>query len=157
MHYRYQQAMSPFLYLSLYTLLLSTRFFRTWIMPPLHLLAYSTLLGTELYQSFLMTRLTHRALAHRNFVTLQRTVFQVYFWGQTLLLVLVALTIPPHGVYSLMESKLSMGIFAAAGCTALLNLVIYGPRTQDLMEEILDHSMYSRARVKVVLIRTDHA
>lgn len=41
--------MSPFLYLSLYTLLLSTRFFRTWIMPPLHLLAYSTLLGTELY------------------------------------------------------------------------------------------------------------
>ena len=88
-----------------------------------------------------MTRLTHRALAHRNFVTLQRTVFQVYFWGQTLLLVLVALTIPPHGVYSLMESKLSMGIFALAEGAALLNLVVYGPRTKDLMDEILDHSM----------------
>ena len=74
-------------------------------------------------------------------MNLQANVFLVYFWGQVLLIVLVALTIPPHGVYSLMESKLSMGIFALAEGAALLNLVVYGPRTKDLMDEILDHSM----------------
>jgi hypothetical protein len=151
----YQQAMSPFIYLSLYLLLLNTQFFRTWIMPPLHLLAYSTLLGTELYQSFLMTRLTYQALSRKSFVSLQRTVFQVYFWGQTLLLVLVAFTIPPHGVYSLMESKIGMGVFGVAEGTALLNLLVYGPRTQDLMDERMDQSMCRRARVWVGL--TDHA
>ena len=156
MHYRYQQAISLFLYLSLYSLLLSTRFSRTWIMPPLHLLAYSALLGAQLYQTFLMTGITFGALPRKAFMHLQANVFLVYFWGQVLLIVLVALTVPPHGVFSLMESKISMGVLGVAEGAALLNLVVYGPRTQGLMDEILDHSMYSWARVRVVLVLITH-
>jgi hypothetical protein len=136
----YQQAMSPFLYLFLYSLLLNTRFFRTWIMPPVHLLAYSTLLQAQLYQTFFV--LTYEALPRKAFMNLQGKFFLEYFWGQTLLIVLVALTVPPHGVYSLMKSKMSMIFFAAAGGTALLNLLVYGPRTKDLRDEVMDHCMY---------------
>jgi hypothetical protein len=117
-------------------------------MPPLHLLAYSTLLGTELYQTFFMTKVTFQALPRKVFVNLQMTVFLVYFYGQTLLLLLVALTIPPRGVRSLIDSKTSMIIFAVAEITALLNILIYGPRTQALMCEREDLGMYCRARFR---------
>ncbi|OSS49325.1 hypothetical protein B5807_05705 [Epicoccum nigrum] len=135
-------------YLFMYCILLSTQFLRTWIMPPLHLLAYSTLLGTELYQTFFMTKVTFQALPRKVFVNLQMTVFLVYFYGQTLLLLLVALTIPPRGVRSLIDSKTSMIIFAVAEITALLNILIYGPRTQALMCEREDLGMYCRARFR---------
>ena len=150
----YSQALSPFLYLSLYLLLLNTPFLRTRIMPPLHLLAYSTLLGTQLYQTFFVTRVTFQTLPRKSFVHLQRNIFLVYFWGQTLLLVLVALTIPPHGVHSLTESKTSMIILAVAESTALLNLLVYGPRTQDLMIERVDQSMFCPKGESVGLVGT---
>ena len=150
----YSQALSPFLYLTLYLLLLNTPFLRTRIMPPLHLLAYSTLLGTQLYQTFFVTSITFKTLPRKSFVNLQGKIFTVYFWGQTLLLGLIAFTIPPFGVYSLMESKTSMLIFAVAEGTALLNLLVYGPRTQNLMVERMDQSKFcQRERVWVWLVR----
>lgn len=102
-------------------------------MPPLHLLAYSTLLGTELYQSFVMTKLAYQALPRSAFTSLQKQVFPVYFKGQAFLLGLVALTIPPCGPTSLIDRKGNSITFAVAGGTALLNLLLYGPRAQKLM------------------------
>jgi hypothetical protein len=127
----YQRALPPFLYLTLYILLLNTAFFRTYIMPPLHILAYSTLLQAQLYQTFFV--LSYEALPLKAVMNLQgRSFFIEYFWAQTLLVNLVALTVPPHGVYSLMERKMSMIFLSAAGGSALLNLVVYGPRTKGL-------------------------
>ena len=111
------------------------------IVPPLHLLAYSTLLGTELYQSFVMTKLAYQALPRSAFTSLQKRTFPIYFRGQTFLLGLVALTLPPQGPKSLMNSKTSLITFGVAGGTALLNLAIYGPRTQQLMVERIHQGM----------------
>lgn len=103
-------------------------------MTLLHLLAYSTLLGTELYQSFVMTRLAFQSLPRSAFTTLKRRVFPVYFRSQTLLLTVAALTLPPSGPVSLVKTSNSI-TFALAGGTALLNLLIFGSRTQRIMLE----------------------
>ena len=104
------------------------------VMASLHLLAYSTLLGAELYQSFVMTKLAFQSLPRSAFTSLQKRVFPVYFRGQSLLLAVVALTLPPSGPVSLFNLSNSI-TFAVAGGTALLNLLVYGPRTQQLMIE----------------------
>src|SRR5690242_6461254 len=115
-------------------------------MPPLHVFAYSTLLGTELYQSFVMTKLAYQALPRSAFTTLQKRVFPVYFQSQTLLIGLVALTPPPHGPYSLVHDQSSAIALAVAGGTALLNLLIYGPKTQKLMIERVHQGMPTMLR-----------
>ncbi|KAI0150119.1 hypothetical protein F4776DRAFT_193092 [Hypoxylon sp. NC0597] len=102
-------------------------------LAPLHLLSYSTLLGTELYQSFVMTKICHQVLPRSAFTTLQQRVFPLYFRSQALLLLLTAATIPPHGYFTLQESRSNWIPFAVAGVTALLNLMIYGPRTRQIM------------------------
>jgi len=103
-------------------------------MAPLHLLAFSTLLGAELYQTFVMTKLTFQALPRSAFISLQKRAFPVYFRGQSLLLVVVALTVPLSGPVSLFNTTNSI-LFAVAGGTALLNLLVHGPRTQSHMIE----------------------
>ncbi|KAI1100827.1 hypothetical protein F4804DRAFT_344434 [Jackrogersella minutella] len=102
-------------------------------LAPLHLLSYSTLLGTELYQSFVMVKVCHQALPRSAFTTLQKRVFPIYFCGQTVLLLLTAATIPPYGPLTLQASKSNWMPFTIAGVTALLNLMIYGPRTRQIM------------------------
>ncbi|KAF2823161.1 hypothetical protein CC86DRAFT_300063 [Ophiobolus disseminans] len=107
----------------------------TSILAPAHLLAYSTLLGTELYQSFVMTKVAYQALPRSAFTTLQKQVFPIYFQSQSLLLLFVVATTPPHGPITLVQSKADWISMAVAGLTAGLNLMIYGPRTKDLMVE----------------------
>jgi hypothetical protein len=101
--------------------------------PPLHLLAFSTLVGTELYQSFVMTKICYRALPRSAFTTLQKRVFPIYFQGQSLLLIFTALTIPPYGPISLVKHCGDSIPLAIAGIAAVLNLLLYGPRTQQAM------------------------
>ncbi|KAH8727740.1 hypothetical protein GQ44DRAFT_702898 [Phaeosphaeriaceae sp. PMI808] len=105
------------------------------ILAPLHLLSYSTFLGTELYQTFVMTKVSYNALPRSTFTTLQKQVFPIYFQGQSLLLVLVALTTPPYGPSSLLFAKQDWISFLIAGVSAGLNLLKFGPRTKDLMIE----------------------
>jgi hypothetical protein len=105
----------------------------TSVIAPVHLLTYSALLGTELYQSFVMTKLAYQSLSRSAFTSLQKRVFPVYFQGQSLLLITVALTVPPYGPASLVRSKRDWIPLAIAGGTAGLNLLVYGPRTKDLM------------------------
>ncbi len=123
-------------------------------LPPYHLLLYSTLLGTQLYQvhsplpsppthssappnhplqTFIMTSLSYRALPKSAFTTLQKHVFPTYFRLQTALLLLTAATHPPHGAISLAVSPRDLLPLAIGAATALPNLLVYGPRTQEAM------------------------
>ncbi|KAH7378335.1 hypothetical protein BKA66DRAFT_560704 [Pyrenochaeta sp. MPI-SDFR-AT-0127] len=104
-------------------------------LAPIHLLAFSTLLGTELYQSFVMTKLAYQALPRSAFTSLQKTVFPVYFRSQSLLLLLVSATVPPHGPMSMINDRGNWSSFGVAGVTAGLNLLVYGPKTKNLMIE----------------------
>ncbi|KAK3307676.1 uncharacterized protein B0T15DRAFT_185544 [Chaetomium strumarium] len=106
-------------------------------LTPYHLLFYSTLLGTELYQTFVNTKICYIALPRSAFTTLQKRLFPIYFRGQTILLLLTAVTLPPHGLFSLVEHKADWIPFTLAGVTAVLNLVVYGPRTQKAMVDCI--------------------
>lgn len=82
-----------------------------------------------------MTKVCYNALPMSAFTTLQKRVFPVYFRAQISLIVLTAATYPPYGPYSLATTS-STGntitlLFAAT--MAVLNLVIYGPKTQQAM------------------------
>jgi hypothetical protein len=113
------------------------------ILAPIHLIAYSTLLGTELYQSFVMTKVCFQALPKTAFTTLQKRVFPLYFKGQSMLMLLAAATLPPYGPLSLVQSsKLDWIPFAVAGVTAVLNLVVYEPRTRGAMVERIHQGWY---------------
>jgi hypothetical protein len=114
------------------------------ILPPIHLLAYSTLLGTELYQSFMMTKISYQALPRAAFTTLQKRVFPVYFQSQSLLILLVTLTSPPHRPSAVMQDKCAWLPLLIAAMTAGLNLVVYGPRTQDLMVQRVHRGWFRR-------------
>jgi hypothetical protein len=103
------------------------------ILAPIHLLTYSALLGTELYQTFIMTKVSYQALPRSAFTTLQKRVFPMYFQTQSLGILLVALTAPPYGPISLHQAKTEWISLVFAGVTAGLNLLVYGPRTKDLM------------------------
>ncbi|KAI0595507.1 hypothetical protein F4775DRAFT_595294 [Biscogniauxia sp. FL1348] len=104
-------------------------------LAPLHFLSFSTLLGTELYQSFVVTGVCFSSLPRPAFVSLQKRLFPAYFRIQSLFLLLTAVTIPPYGPLSLVARKGAWIPLLVAGATALLNLVIYGPRTSQLMLE----------------------
>ena len=105
----------------------------TTLTPPLHLLLYSTLLGTSLFQTFVNTKIAFRALPRSAFTTLQKRLFPIYFRTHTLLLVLSAVTLPPHGPLSLIRHKADWIPFAVATAAAGANLVVFGPRTQTGM------------------------
>ncbi|KAI5918643.1 hypothetical protein F4810DRAFT_715247 [Camillea tinctor] len=105
------------------------------LLAPLHILSFSALLGTELYQSFVVTKICFTSLTRPTFMSLQKRLFPVYFRTQSLLLLLTAVTIPPYGPLSLVAKKGTWIPLLVASATALLNLVVYGPRTSRLMLE----------------------
>lgn len=116
-------------------------------LAPLHLLAYSTLLGTELYQSFAMTKIAYQSLPRSAFTTLQKRVFPFYFRSQSALLILVAVTLPPNGPVSILKAKGDWIPMVVAGITTTLNLIIYGPKTKDIMIQRIHQGMpYSLTR-----------
>ena len=82
-----------------------------------------------------MTKVCYNALPMSAFTTLQKRVFPVYFRGQTLLLVLTALTHPPYGPVSLATSLWDLIPLAFGGAMAALNLLVWGPRAQTAMIE----------------------
>ena len=94
---------------------------------PVHILLYSSLLGAELYQTFVMTKVSHQALP--------RSAFTIYFCTQTVLLALTMATIPPAGPFTLVADKTAWISFSVAALTAVLNLLVFGPKTRQVMIE----------------------
>ncbi|KAI0390608.1 hypothetical protein F5Y17DRAFT_443875 [Xylariaceae sp. FL0594] len=105
------------------------------VLAPLHLLAFSALLGTQLYQTFIVVKVTFSALPRSAFTTLQKRLFPIYFRTQSLLLFMAAMTVPARGPLTLSANKAVWVPFTVAGVTAALNLMVYGPRTRQLMTD----------------------
>ncbi|KAF9873230.1 hypothetical protein CkaCkLH20_09393 [Colletotrichum karsti] len=103
------------------------------LLAPCHIISYATLLGTSLFQTFVNTKICYMELPRSAFTTLQKRLFPIYFRSQSLLLILTALTFPPGGPASLLRDKRDWVPFAVAGVTAVLNLLLYGPRTKQAM------------------------
>ena len=82
-----------------------------------------------------MTKICFNALPMSAFTTLQKRVFPAYFRLQSLLLLLIAATHPPHGPLSLAVAPGDLVPLALGGAMAALNLIVYGPRTQETMVE----------------------
>lgn len=104
---------------------------------PVHLLCFSTLLGTQLYQTFIITKIAFQALPRQPFATLQAKIFPAYFRFQTAFFLLTALTWPPRGVLSLAEAKSHWIPLAVGMATAVLNLLLFGPRTRRAMIDLV--------------------
>ncbi|KAI9676072.1 MAG: hypothetical protein M1817_000815 [Caeruleum heppii] len=131
-----------------------------------HLLAYGSLLGMELYQSFVMTKICYLALPMPQFTTLQKRVFPVYFRMQVLLIALVAVTHPPGSLISLVRRWYDAVPLAFTMGMAVLNLITFGPRTQQAMidrihQETRDGRKYNEVEgrteeMKVVNKRFSH-
>ncbi|KAL8978334.1 MAG: hypothetical protein Q9177_006428, partial [Variospora cf. flavescens] len=85
--------------------------------------------------TFVMTKVCYHALPMSAFTTLQKRVFPLYFRLQSLLLLLTAVTHPPHGPLSLATSFGDLAPMVLGGAMAGLNLLVWGPRTQDAMIE----------------------
>ncbi|KAL2143327.1 hypothetical protein VTI28DRAFT_10570 [Corynascus sepedonium] len=117
-------------------------------LAPYHLLFYSTLLGTELFQSFVNTKVCFVALPRSAFTTLQKRIFPIYFWAQTTLITLSALTFPPGGIASLVVRKTDGILYAVALGTAILNLMVYGPQTQRAMVDCVHQGTRDRSNVE---------
>ncbi|KAI9933123.1 hypothetical protein MW887_007594 [Aspergillus wentii] len=96
---------------------------------PYHMLSYGTLLGTEVYQSFVNTKLCYKHLPMREFITLQKRIFPVYFNCQLGLVILTALTRPPYSVVSLAKNLWDAAPLVIIVVTGALNRFVYGPRT----------------------------
>lgn len=130
------------------------------VLAPLHLLSFSTLLGTQLYQTFIVTKICYVSLPRSAFTTLQKRLFPIYFRSQSLLLLLTMITIPSQGPITLVTNKAAWIPFAFAGATAALNLLVYGPRTRQIMIERIhqggsDSSLVYRLVLGVAVVRTD--
>ncbi|KAF5230177.1 hypothetical protein FANTH_13955 [Fusarium anthophilum] len=105
----------------------------TALLAPVHLLSFSTLLGSQLYQTFIITKVTFKHLPRTPYINLQKNLFPIFFQGQALLLFLAAITLPPYGALSLIENKSDWIPFAVSGFVSGLNLMVFGPRTRQLM------------------------
>ncbi|KAF4981308.1 hypothetical protein FDECE_17710 [Fusarium decemcellulare] len=102
-------------------------------LAPIHLLSFSTLLGSQLYQTFIVTKVAFKHLPRNPYINFQKRIFPIYFNGQALLLLLTAVTFPPYGPVSMVESKADWIPFTVAGVVSALNLLVFGPRTRKLM------------------------
>lgn len=103
------------------------------LLAPLHLLSFSTLMGTQLYHTFVVTKISYESLPRSAFTTLQKRLFPIYFGTQSLLLLLTAVTIPSRGPLTLITDKTAWIPFTIAGITAISNLLVFGPRTRQIM------------------------
>lgn len=65
----------------------------------------------------------------REFLILQKRLFPIYFQTQLGLVALTALTRPPGGIVSLMNSPWDAVSLGVAGVTGALNYWVFGPRT----------------------------
>ncbi|CAK1363567.1 unnamed protein product [Cercospora beticola] len=119
-------------------------------LAPYHLLSYGILLGTTVYQSFVNTKVCYQALPASAFTTLQKRIFPVYFQIQTALLIVTVLTAPPYGPVLLIQKKRDWVPLVFASGMTLLNLFIYGPRTQTAMMERIHQGATTRRIIAIV-------
>ena len=88
-----------------------------------------------MYQSFVMTKVCFQALPMAQFTTLQKKVFPLYFKLQVGLLSAVILTHPRMSLVSLSGRWQDFVPLGTALAVSVLNLTVYGPRSEAVMVE----------------------
>ena len=82
-----------------------------------------------------MTKVCFQALPMPQFTTLQKRVFPIYFRLQVGLVALTAATHPPMSLISLVDCWQDYVPLAVALGVSTLNVLVYGPKTQEVMVE----------------------
>lgn len=107
--------------------------------------SYGTLLGSSVFQSFIGGVVAYRALPRPQFSSLQQKIFPIYFSMQTALPAVLALTYPGSKLFGTANSL--PGTFTESNrwsvlapiltifTTSLLNMVVVGPATTNIMKE----------------------
>lgn len=118
------------------------------MLAPLHLLSFSTLLGTQIWQSFAVTKIAFQSLPRSAFTTLNKRIFRAYFLGQSILVLITAITAPSNSVLENLPFRVSAepssstdqraittwaATFAVMACSSLLNLFLWEPRSRRAM------------------------
>lgn len=80
-----------------------------------------------------MTKLCYIHLPRPQFTTLQKHVFPVYFALQTALAATTAITYPSGSILALAKNRGDAALLGATLGISILNWLIYGPRTSQLM------------------------
>ncbi|VUC34364.1 unnamed protein product [Clonostachys rosea] len=104
--------------------------------PPIHLICFFSLLGTELHQSLISARKYFHALRRDQSPTLHERVSPTLLRAQSILLVLVAVTVPPHGFLSLIEHKSSWIPLLISSYATALNLFLFSPRASRALNDL---------------------
>jgi hypothetical protein len=114
---------------------------------PLTSHSYGTLLGSSLFQSFIGGVIAFRALPRPQFATLQQATFPVFFGMQSVLPILLALTLPTErtaistipssisGVLDPINRWTVLAPLATNWVVAVVNLLYLGPATTKVMRE----------------------
>lgn len=117
-----------------------------------HILTYGTLLGSNIQNTFLAGPLAFKVLPRPQFSTLQQAIFPPYFAFQTALPIVLALTWPgvksaalggatmrehagPRGLLEEQYMWTALAPIALMCGTSLLNLVLLGPATTNVMKQ----------------------
>ncbi|CAH0057795.1 unnamed protein product [Clonostachys solani] len=95
---------------------------------PVHLVCFVALVGTELHQSLISAKKYFHALRKDQPLTLHERVSPVLLRAQSILLILVAVTVPSHGLLSLIEHKSSWIPLLVGSYATALNFFLFNPR-----------------------------
>ncbi|KAK5031735.1 hypothetical protein LTS07_004355 [Exophiala sideris] len=114
---------------------------------PYHIISYGVLLGSQVFQTFVGGIVAFRSLPRPQFATLQSAIFPVYFSMQTVLPIILAITLPaeraaigmvPSSISGVLEPANRFRVLVPLSimlATAAANLIYLGPVTTQTMKE----------------------
>ena len=94
-----------------------------------HLFLYSLNFGGSIFHSFLLSPMAFKYLPKQEFGNLQNKVFPIYFVGQAILPILLALTSP------LKLCPFTAGLLSTSGLCGAINFLVLLPLTQKVINE----------------------
>jgi hypothetical protein len=103
---------------------------------PVHLVCFFALLGTEIHQSLITAKKYFHALRKDQSLTLHKGVSPILLRAQSILLILVAVTVPPHGLISLIEHKSSWIPLLVGSYATALNVFLFHPRASRALSDL---------------------
>ncbi|CAG9947233.1 unnamed protein product [Clonostachys rosea f. rosea IK726] len=110
---------------------------------PVHLVCFFALLGTEIHQSLITAKKYFHALRKDQSLTLHKGVSPILLRAQSILLILVAVTVPPHGLISLIEHKSSWIPLLVGSYATALNVFLFHPRASRALSDLQLQSIAS--------------
>lgn len=114
---------------------------------PVHLVCFFALLGTELHQSLITAKKYFHALRRDKSLASHGQVSPVLLRAQSILLILVAVTVPSRGLLSLIEHKSSWIPLLVGSYATALNVFLFHPRASRALNDLQLQSKSFHLRV----------